>query len=404
MLRRHHVEPFVRRRDDQLSVAFLEDGDGRVVAFLDRLCRLVRRLEGRPRSQVVEALRRQERRVRDARRLAGLSKSLLDLCEFRPPKGAARAAEVREALFAARGTLWPPAPGDHRLPYEQAALSLGTTPAEVERLLYADAPAAETLVRAPRLDGVTLLDRYNLDLARGVLLNATRVEFRARGGWRDVFRAVKLARLMYRIERAGRGYRVEITGPAAPYLRRPQRYGQRFARAIPALSRAPGWRLEATVLHRDTPCTYRLDAGAPLRRGPRRRGRPRFDSAWERALSSDFAERLSEERAGWSLHREVTPVAVRDELFLPDFTLRHRDGREALVELIGFWTPEYLEAKVRKLRAAGLDNLVLVVYGSLGVGTLEEVGGGSVVRFTERPRIAEVLREAERVGRVPAPR
>jgi hypothetical protein len=53
--------------------------------LLDRFCRLVRRLEGRPRVTVVEALRRQERRVRDSARLAGIAKTLLDLSEFVPP-------------------------------------------------------------------------------------------------------------------------------------------------------------------------------------------------------------------------------------------------------------------------------------------------------------------------------
>src|SRR5690606_15578244 len=111
MLSRAHVLPFTRERDGALEVSFLApDEGGRVVAYLDRLCRLVRRLERRPRRTVAEALRRQDRRVRDARRLAGVAKALLDACEFQPPPGAARAPEVRAALFRARGALWPPTP------------------------------------------------------------------------------------------------------------------------------------------------------------------------------------------------------------------------------------------------------------------------------------------------------
>src|SRR5690606_12972516 len=92
MLSRAHVLPFTRERDGALEVSFLApDEGGRVVAYLDRLCRLVRRLERRPRRTVAEALRRQDRRVRDARRLAGVAKALLDACELQPPPGAARA-------------------------------------------------------------------------------------------------------------------------------------------------------------------------------------------------------------------------------------------------------------------------------------------------------------------------
>jgi hypothetical protein len=408
MLRRPHVEPFLREKDGALEVAFLQDPGGKVVPFLDRLCRLARRLEGRPRRTVLEALRRQERRVRDARRLAGISKSLLDLCRFRSPPGAERAPEIREALFRARGEHWPPTPGDLRLPYRLAAQSLGMTESEADRLLYADDPLAHVLVRAPRLGGAALLDRYNLDLARGVLLDALEVTVTARGGWKRIFRAVKLARLMYRIEAAGKGrYRVHLTGPTAPFLVRPQRYGARFVRVVPAVMRAPGCRLDALVERQGRPLAYAL--GSRARSLPQvrstRRGRPAgYDSTWERALAQDFADKLGEERKGWTLVREDTPVALGQELFLPDFTLRHRDGREALVEIVGFWTPEYLERKVRQAAAVGLEHLILVVYRGLAAGSgrpepLEEAAPGRVLWFANKPRIGPVLEAAERVAR-----
>ncbi len=446
MLKRTHVEPFVhagsRTRPQEgsgqasgsggahgrVEVKFLRDEGGRVEPFLDRLTRLVRRLEGRPRATVVEALRRQERRVRDARRLAGVSKSLLDRCTFRPPSGAHRAEEVREALFRARGEAWPPTPGDLRAPYRAAAAELGMEEEEVDRLLFADRLEARRLVRAPRLDGRRLLAAYNLDLARGVLLDAERVVLTARGGWRGIFRAIKLARLMYRIERGEgrREHRVELTGPAASFLARPQRYGARFARVVPALARAPGWRLEADLVHEGRRATFFLDGRAPVE-GSRGRGRPRHDSSFERTLARDFAEKLGPERGGWTLEREATPVAMGEELFLPDFTFRHQDGREALVEIVGFWTPEYLEAKVRKIRAAGVENLILVVYDALDQGAAargeepasrrlaeaQEGGEGPgyedtgpsrtpsierVLRFRKKPRIGEVMEAVERVA------
>ena len=90
--------------------------------------------------------------------------------------------------------------------------------------------------------------------------------------------------------------------------------------------------------------------------------------------------------------------------FLPDFTLRHADGREALVEIVGFWTPEYLEAKIRKVEASQLGHLVLVVFRGLAVGAtaaaLEaRLGVDRVVWFRDRPKAAEVLRVVERVAR-----
>jgi predicted nuclease of restriction endonuclease-like RecB superfamily len=101
---------------------------------------------------------------------------------------------------------------------------------------------------------------------------------------------------------------------------------------------------------------------------------------FEQALAAEFRAKLRAQRAGWTLAREDSPRAAGELLFLPDFTARHQDGREALIEIVGFWTPEYLAEKVRKLRAARLDNLVLVVYHAL------DAGGGRAGRWLFRTR------------------
>ena len=346
--------------------------------------------------------------MRDVSRLAGISKALLDQCEFRAAEGAEHASELRDAVFRARGQRWPPVPGDERTPYEAAAAELGMVVDDVERLLYADAPGARVLVRAPRIDGRALLARYNMELARAVLLDAERVRLSARGGWRGIFRSVKVARLMHVIRRVGRSYEIELTGPAAAFIVRPTRYGARFARVIPALARAPRWRLVAdirrdgAIVHfrvqgRPRPASTAAPVGGEAHRAT-------YDSSWERSLAADLRARLSGDRNGWHLSRETTPVPVGDELFLPDFTLRHADGREALIELVGFWTPEYLEAKARKVAAAKLDHLILVVYRGLAVGAALDAlsaaaGTDRVVWFTKRPRADAVIQAAERFAR-----
>lgn len=409
MLSNSHVAPFLHLQGGRLHVEYLRDSQGRVVPFLDRLCRLVRRLEGWPRHRVAEALRRQERHVRDATRMAGLARTLLDACEFRAADGAAQAESLRDAVFLARGRRWPPVPGDRALPYAEAGAPQGLAPGVVEMMLYADAPTARILVRAPTLDGRALLALYNLELARAVLLGAQRVRLTARGGWRGIFRAVKSARLMHVVTRKGRSYEVELTGPAAAFIVRPTRYGARMARVIPALARAPRWRVEADIVREGMVVSFRMRGRPRAAAGDAPVGaesrRARYDSEWERSLASDFRAKFGAERGGWQLLRETTPVTMGAELFLPDFTLRHADGREALVELVGFWTPEYLEEKVRKIVAAGLDNLVLVVYRGLAVGGRADalaaaVGNERVVWFTAKPKAAEVVRAAERIARL----
>lgn len=409
MLSRSHVEPFLTLERGRLTLAYLSDPGGRVVPFLDRLCHLVKRLEGWPYTKVAEALRRQERHVRDSVRLAGLAKTLLDACVFDAPDDADRAAAVRDAVFEARGRRWPPVPGDSEVPYAEAGMALGHAPIELRQMLYADAPGARILARAPELDGRSLLALYNLELARSVLRDAERVRLTARGGWRGIFRAVKSARLMHTVARVGRSYEVELTGPAAAFIVRPARYGVRLARVIPALARAPRWRLEADVRRDGRIVTFsargrpRADAADAPVGGESRRAR--YDSQWERSLASDFRKTFGAARGAWALVREVTPVSIGTELFLPDFTLRHADGREALVEIVGFWTPEYLAEKTRKITAAGLEHLVLVVYRGLAVGAQRDalttaIGEDRIVWFTAKPKAAEVVAAAERCARM----
>jgi len=407
LLTRAQVDPFVRSHGGVLRVQYLADPNGRIVPFLDRLLRLVRRLGGRSLETVSEALRRQERHVRDASRLAGISRALIEWCDFDLPPGAAQLEAARTQVFAARGQHWPPVPGDALLPYADAAASIGMDAAALQRTLYDDRPAARRLRRVPEGDGRALLARYNLELARGVLRDATRVTLHTRGGWRDVFRAVKAAGLMHELVREGTRYRLVLTGPAAAFLVRPARYGVRFARVLPVLARSPGWRVDADVLRNGQPCRLQLRGraraaatAAPVGGEPRRE---RYDSAWERRFVRDFRASSWAKSSGWKLSRERSPLSAGGAVFLPDFTLRHDDGREAAVELVGFWTPEYLTSKVAKVRAAGDVPLVLVVAKALAVGdsatALHEVGGERILWCGQHPRVGDVMRYVERVAR-----
>jgi hypothetical protein len=47
------------------------------------------------------------------------------------------------------------------------------------------------------------------------------------------------------------------------------------------------------------------------------------------------------------------------------------DGREVLLEIVGFWTPEYLEAKRQTLRRFREHRIVLVVAERIIRGTKE---------------------------------
>lgn len=79
----------------------------------------------------------------------------------------------------------------------------------------------------------------------------------------------------------------------------------------------------------------------------------RSPTNWERATTE------------WELVREADVLDLGEEVMFSDFAVEHLDGRRALFEIVGFRTPEYLDAKLSKIRAANIDNLVVAVSGWL---------------------------------------
>jgi predicted nuclease of restriction endonuclease-like RecB superfamily len=82
-----------------------------------------------------------------------------------------------------------------------------------------------------------------------------------------------------------------------------------------------------------------------------------FDSDVERTLARKWERATTD----WQLVREDDVLDLGDEVMIPDFALEHPDGLRAILEIVGFWTPEYLEDKLAKIRAAERGNLIIAV-------------------------------------------
>ena len=59
-------------------------------------------------------------------------------------------------------------------------------------------------------------------------------------------------------------------------------------------------------------------------------------------------------------------------LVVPDFVFTHEDGTEVALEIVGYWTPEYLKEKFDKLARVRAPNLIVAVRKKLALqaGTL----------------------------------
>jgi len=82
-----------------------------------------------------------------------------------------------------------------------------------------------------------------------------------------------------------------------------------------------------------------------------------FDSA----LEESFAKKFGPQRNGWQLIREGEILHDRQKTFVPDFTFRHEDGTQVFLEIVGFWTPEYLACKRKTLQQFGHHKILIAV-------------------------------------------
>ena len=169
---------------------------------------------------------------------------------------------------------------------------------------------------------------------------------------------------------ADQGFTIEIDGPTS--LFKPStRYGLDMAKLIPAILHVTRWRLTATLVMRDRYTQqlkerqFTLDADCQLvsHYPP---GKP-YDSM----LEESFANRWPQTKTPWRLEREVDLVPIPGSVMIPDFRLVHPDGRTYLLEIVGYWRPEYLRKKFAQVRRAESNNLILAVSERLN---LEKAG------------------------------
>lgn len=246
---------------------------------------------------------------------------------------------------------------------------------EVSNGLYADLSENRILTNFDPPTPEDLLHRYNLSQVQGVFYKASQLVVHAHrnvpGQYKLLFRYLKLFQLMAYVEGdADHGFTITIDGPTS--LFNPStRYGLAIAKLIPALLHVTKWSLAAVLQSRDTYTdtwktgrfTLNSDCGLVSHYPP---GKP-YDSM----LEASFADKWDSMRTEWVLEREVDLIPIPGSVMIPDFRLVHPDGRTFLLEIVGYWRPEYLQKKFSQVRRAGCDNLILAISERLN---LEKVG------------------------------
>ncbi|MFC7203492.1 DUF790 family protein [Haloferax namakaokahaiae] len=275
-----------------------------------------------------------------------------------------------------------------------AAKSLGSTPDAVDSSLVADREIEQVVAEFdPRWTPDELLAQYNLSLAQTALFDATEVRIRSSDP-KALVSATKRLGLMYEVRKTSGGRELVVTGPDTLF-QRTRRYGTSFARLLRSVATAGDWQLTATIDDRGTEREMTLTSDDISVPGVEPMAEPAFDSEVE----SDFAARFRGLDLDWNLVREPEPLETGTSVMIPDFAFDYRFGDfRVFFEIMGFWTPEYVEKKLGQLADVEDVELVVAVDESLGVGEEIAARDHRVIPYTGSVRVKDVvdlLREYE---------
>lgn len=341
---------------------------------------------GKRREALTEALTDLEREGDDFKLVRGFAKLLERDATFEtraplPPERARRAA------FEAAESIGVVTEDERAQALQQAADRLGSDRTAVESSLYADLDARQVLTEIDRQWTPTaLLEQYNLSLAGTALFDATAVRINSADP-KALVSAVKRLGLLYEVEQTDDGTReLVVTGPDALF-ESTRRYGTQFARLLRSVAKTNEWRLEATIDDGGRERTMTLtDADVSVPDVD-----PVVEPTYDSDVEADFATRFGSLDLPWELVREPEPLEAGASVAIPDFAFEYRHGDfRVFFEIMGFWTPEYVEKKLAQFDAIEDVELLVAYDESLGVGEEIEARDHRAIPYSGSVRVKDV--------------
>jgi uncharacterized protein len=258
----------------------------------------------------------------------------------------------------------------------------------VLKVMWSDLDANLILDHFDAIDSEALVGWYNLSLMQTLLFNCTKLDFYISGGlnWKRVLRTVKRLGLMYYLQQPQQQQENRIIcsleGPLSLF-KLTDRYGTLLAKLLPSIifssdkkrqssSNGGEWHLDAWIVRKTMDGRKIYEFKISKNEIPELMTDPysSFPSSsitekeevvvgsssfyndyynFDSAVEEKFAKRFEQAETGWRLTREPDPLVLSNGgAFIPDFMFEKYD-KKIYLEIVGFWTKEYLERKLQKL-------------------------------------------------------
>jgi len=375
---------YAKLSDDNLEVS---------VALIEAYKRHV----GEKKSVLKEFVGELEDRGYEYRFVRGLS-FLLDRRSIFKCNDRVNPVDLRRRIYQTTGKFGlPTTPEQRKRIIETVASELKVGKEAVEEFFYADLDSELVLEKFDPLPSKELLEEYNLSLTQTLLFDSTELNFTASGNWQRIFYAVKKLGLIYEACKDGRFW-VKIDGPASLF-KLTRRYGTAIAKLLPVIIANPEWTVEAKILWKydNEICDFKIESWkhrAVLKK-------PALSAAsYDSIVEEDFAARFQALKSGWNLRREPEPVMAGKQVIIPDFSLE-RKGIKVYMEVVGFWTMEYLLRKIEKLEKVDVNMLVAVneTLACEKLARLEKHAQLNIIYYQDRIPLAPILRYLEEAFR-----
>ena len=302
--------------------------------------------------------------------------------------------DLRRKIFQATEQFGLPTTSENRQKIlEIVASKMALTVEEVEEDFYSDLDGELVLEKFSAPSASELLGEYNLGLTQTLLFDATELSFTASGNWQDLFHAIKKFGLIYEVYKDN-GLWVKIDGPASLF-KLTRRYGVGIAKLLPIIVANSEWTVKAKVLWRFTNeiCDFKIESQkhASLLKKQRL---PTL--TYDSSIEEDFASQFQALTSGWMLKREPEPVSAGKQVIIPDFSLE-KAGIKIYLEIVGFWTEEYLLRKIEKLKQVEAKMLLLVneALACEKLSALEKRPQLDLIYYRDKISLAPILRYLE---------
>jgi len=339
---------------------------------------------GRRKGELNEAINTMEEMGYDYRYVRGLSALLDRRCQLETRAGVDPVKARRELFKIAHRAGLPITVHDRNVIIHQAASQLQVTAEELEESIYGDLEDELVLEEFRPVEPEPLVKQYNLSLTQTLLFCCTELTFTTFGNWQRIFRQIKWLGLIYIVWKKDGGYQVKVDGPASLFKLN-RRYGTSLAKLLPLIIESWEWSVKAKILPRkDDRRLLNLELDSRKHGGYMESlHKPKHMKVYDSRVEQDFASRFKALDTGWTLTREPEPLPVGRKVMIPDFKMC-KGSLTVYLEIVGFWTPRYLEEKVKKLKLLGDVDMIVAADRNLACQKLDYIGKKLNVIYYQR--------------------